>query len=150
MTTRAQFNADDWSVVTEAPMLAAAAVITADRGGTLRESMSLARAYAEARKAEHTELIEQLVSAPPAIDPASLQGASDPGAHAIERLGAAVAILERDAQPDEVADFRAFVRSLAQTVARAHKEGGTLGFGGKEIGPGEQQVLDRIDAALGG
>jgi hypothetical protein len=148
MTTRADFNAEDWATVAAAPMLAAAAVVTADRGGTIRESMSLARAYAEARQAEHTELVEAIVATPPAIDPSTVQGVGDVTAHAIEQVRAAAGIVDGLGQPEEAADFRAFVRSLAETVAKAHKEGGVLGFGGKEIGAGEQQVLDRIEAAL--
>jgi hypothetical protein len=149
MTTRAKFNADDWATVTQAPMLAAAAVVAADRGGTIRESMSLARAYAEARQGSRTELVEAIVATPPAIEPGALPSGGDVTAHAIDRLRAALEILRREAEPDEVDDYRAFVRSLADAVARAHKEGGVLGLGGKEIGPGEQRVLDRLQEVLG-
>jgi hypothetical protein len=149
MTTRGQFNADDWATVTQAPMLAAAAVVAAERGGTVRESMSLARAYAAARQESHTELVEAIVSAPPAIDPGSLPQGGDVTEHALSRVRAAIDIVARDAQPDELEDYRGFIAALADTVARAHKEGGVFGIGGKEIGPGEQQVLDRLTEALG-
>lgn len=48
MTRKAEFNAEEWSTVTAAPALAAIAVAAADRGGTLREGLSMARAYQEA------------------------------------------------------------------------------------------------------
>jgi hypothetical protein len=37
---------------------------------------------------------------------------------------------------------------VAETVARAHKEGGFLGFGGKEVSDKEQAALDRIAAVF--
>jgi hypothetical protein len=39
--------------------------------------------------------------------------------------------------------------TLADTVARAHKEGGVLGIGGKEVSESEQAALDEIAAVLG-
>jgi hypothetical protein len=39
--------------------------------------------------------------------------------------------------------------TVAQTVASAHKEGGFLGIGGKEISDAENQALDEISASLG-
>ncbi len=38
--------------------------------------------------------------------------------------------------------------TLVDRVARAHKEGGFLGIGGKQISDSEQQALDEIAAAL--
>jgi hypothetical protein len=57
MTTKAAFNAEDWSVVTNAPFLTAMLVIAADRGGTVRESMAISRAYASAREQGNGELL---------------------------------------------------------------------------------------------
>ncbi len=37
---------------------------------------------------------------------------------------------------------------MAETVARAHKEGGFLGIGGKEVSEAEQAALDRIAAVF--
>jgi hypothetical protein len=46
--------------------------------------------------------------------------------------------------------FKGFVLRVAETVARAHKEGGVLGIGGKEVSEREQAVLDDLAASLGG
>ena len=43
-------------------------------------------------------------------------------------------------------EYKRFVFSLAEEVARAHKEGGFLGIGGTEISEREQAVLDEIAA----
>lgn len=40
------------------------------------------------------------------------------------------------------------MREVAGAVARAHKEGGVLGVGGKDVSPEEQAALDEIEAVL--
>ena len=150
MTVKAEFNAEEWSKVTEAPALAAMAVIGADRGGSLRETLSLAKAYAEARKqGAGSELLDQLVSAPPQVDPAGLGSPDQLRERIDERLREAIEILSAKATSEEVESYRQFVLGLAETVAHAHKEGGFLGIGGKEVSESEQQVLDQLAAQLG-
>lgn len=147
MTTKAAFNAEDWSVVTNAPLLTAMLVITADRGGTVRESMAISRAYADARKQGGGELLEAVLSTPPAIDPATApRTPEDLRREAPATLRQAVGILDRHATEDEVVAYKRFVFSLVDTVARAHREGGFLGLGGTEISEHEQEALDEIAA----
>ena len=147
MTTKAAFNAEDWSVVTNAPFLTAMLVIAADRGGTVRESMALSRAYVDARKQGGGELLEAVLAAPPAIDPATApRTPEDLRREAPSTLRRAVGILERHATEDEVVAYKRFVFSLADTVARAHREGGFLGLGGTEVSEHEQEALDEIAA----
>lgn len=148
MTTKAAFNAQEWAEVTAAPALTAMSIVAADRGGTLRESVSMARAYTDARRADASELLRELLSAPPVLDPSSFQPGGDAIRQASARLRAAVALLEERATPAEVADFKHFVSSLADTVARAHKEGGFLGIGGRQVSEPEQRALDEIAATL--
>ena len=148
MTTKAAFNAEDWSVVTNAPFLTAMLVIAADRGGTVRESMAISRAYAAARQEQDGgELLQAVLSTPPAIDPATApRTPEDLRREAPATLRRAVGILERDATEDEVVAYKRFVFSLADTVARAHREGGFLGLGGTEVSEHEQAALDEIAA----
>ena len=49
MTTRTEFNAEEWERIAHAPPLGALSIVLADRGGSIRESIALAKAYAEAR-----------------------------------------------------------------------------------------------------
>jgi len=143
MTEKAAFNAEEWSRLVEAPALVALRVIAADRGGTIRESLSLGRAYAEARS-DGVGLFQEIVSSAPQIDPSELK---DPGAlpqRVESAVREALALLEQKATPEEVGAYRGFLLKLAETVARAHKEGGFLGIGGKEVSEGEQAALDEI------
>jgi hypothetical protein len=147
MTTKAAFNAEDWSVVTNAPLLTAMLVIAADRGGTVRESIAISRVYADAREQGGGELLEAVLSTPPAIDRATApRTPEDLRREAPATLRQAVGILERHATEDEVVTYKRFVFSLADTVARAHREGGFLGLGGTEISEHEQAALDEIAA----
>jgi len=149
MTTKADFNAEEWAAILDGPPMAGLMVIAAERGGTIRESVSMARAYGEAR--EHAgghELFDEIVAANPLVDPSGFQGGDDPRAAAAERLRKAVETLERKAPADEVDAYKQFVQQLAQAVASSHKEGGVLGLGGKPISDNEQAALDEIAKVL--
>jgi hypothetical protein len=148
MTKRAEFNADQWATIVEAPALAAAQVMTAERGGTFREAASLARTYQEARAEQQTELLEALLAEPPRVDPATVRSPDELARHVDARLRAATEILRTHASPEELDDYRRFVLAVARAVARAHKEGGFLGIGGKEISEAEQAAIDAIIDSL--
>ena len=151
MATKADFNAEEWSTIEEAPMLAGVRVVAAGRGGTIRESIAIAKVYGEARRAHgESELLDQLVAAPPAADPQRLQGAGDIGTVSSERLGEAVGLLSEKASPEDVEAYKRFVKSVAQAAAEAHKEGGFIGIGGKQVSDEEQAALDEISAVLDG
>jgi hypothetical protein len=149
MTTKAAFNAEEWSTLTTAPALTAMGVAMADRGGTLRESVSMARAYAEARRDESSELVREVVSTPPAIDPSDVRSTGDVAREASVRLREAIRLLEQKATAEELADYRRFAIAVAETVAGAHREGGFLGVGGRDVSDREQAALDEIRATLG-
>lgn len=150
MTKKADFNAEEWSQVLEGPPLAAIAVITAQRGGTIRESLSMAKGYAEARE-EHsgTELLDEILAAKPEVEPPKAGSPEDLRTHVDEHLRGAVAVLEEKASAEEVAAYKAFALSLAVRVAEAHKSGGVLGVGGKQVSDSEREAIDHIAATLG-
>ena len=151
MTKRADFNADEWATVVDAPIYAALRVIAASHGGRLRESLALARAYQESR-ANHgdSELLDELVKSPPAINVDEMRHAQSNIAEvADQQLRDAVGIVGAKATPAETDSYKAFVMTIAQAVASAHKEGGFLGFGGKQVSDAENTVLDEISVALG-
>ncbi len=53
MTTKADFNGEEWDQISEGPALAGLIVIASQRGGTIRETLAMAKVYAEAQKS-HT------------------------------------------------------------------------------------------------
>lgn len=151
MTSKADFNAEDWSTVVDGPLYAGLRVIAADRGGTLRESMAMGRVYQEARAKQGTSpLLDELIKSPPAIDPEQLKAAGgDISALTADHLRKAMSILHSMATADEADAYKTFVMTVAQAVAGAHKEGGFLGIGGTRVSEGEDQALDEISLALG-
>ena len=69
MTAKADFTPEEWRVVLEGPPSAGMIVVTAQRGGTFRETIAMAKAYVEARKQHgESELLDEIVSAKPEID----------------------------------------------------------------------------------
>jgi hypothetical protein len=151
MTKKAEFNAEEWSTVVDAPLYAGMRVIAADRGGTVRESLALGRVYRETRERQGaSELLDELIKSPPTMDQAQLQAAGGNLADAAAtRLRDAIAILSSKATPEEVDSYKRFVMTVAQAVASAHKEGGFLGIGGKQISDAENQALDELSIAMG-
>src|SRR5438309_4308533 len=118
MTQKADFNAEEWSTVANGPLYAGIRVISADRGGTLRESLAMGRVYQEARTHHgESELLDELVKSPPSIDPDRLREAGgDLATVASEQLREAIGILESKATPSEVEDYKGFVMMVAQAV----------------------------------
>jgi hypothetical protein len=144
MTGKADFTAEEWTLVSEGPTGAGMVVITASGGGTFRESFSMAKAYSEART-EHgaSELLDEIVSAKPEVDRSRHASAEELRSASLERLREAVGVLERKASPEEVGDYRRFVLTLANRVAEAHKEHG------ERVSEEEQRAIEEIRTALG-
>jgi hypothetical protein len=149
MTAKADFNAEEWSTIVEAPMLAGLWVVAASRGGTFRESLAVARVYAEARKNQGgSELLDEIVASPPAVDAQRLQAGGDIGHVSAERLREAVRLVTEKGSPDAAEDYKAFVLAVAQAAAEAHREGGFVGIGGQRVSDEEQRALDELRRVL--
>ena len=145
MTTKSEFNGEEWERVARGPVLAGVMVALADRGGSFRESLALGKAYAAAKRDDGgTELLNELVASPPALD---RESAGQPD-QIPEQIREAVRIVEEKATPEEAEEYRQFILRLADVVAHAHKEGGVLGIGGKEVSEEEQAALDRLSSTL--
>ena len=150
MTSKAAFNAEEWQTVVEGPVLAGLRVVAASRGGTIRESLAVAKVYAAAReKQDDSELLDALVASPPAVDAHEVrERGGDIATVSSDRLREALRLLSEKATPEEVEEYKAFVVEVARTAAEAHKEGGFIGIGGKPISEEEQAALDEIQTVL--
>jgi len=151
MSTKADFNAEEWTTLVEGPLLAGMRVVTAERGGTLRESLAVGKTYARARQ-EHgkSELLDAVVASPPQLDAARLrEGGGDIKDVAQTRLRDAVAVIESKGSPEDAQAYKQFVVTVAEAVANANREGGFAGIGGKPVSDSEQAALDEIRSTLG-
>jgi hypothetical protein len=150
MTIKADFNAEEWTTLVEAPLFAAMRVAAAERGGTIRESVAVSRAYAEARGHQgESPLLDAIVASPPSLDANRLrESAGDIAGSAGRRLAEAVALVDAKATPEDRDAYKQFVLTVAEAAANANREGGFIGIGGKPISANEQAALDEIRAAL--
>ena len=150
MTRKAEFNAEEWSLVLEGPPTAGMIVITAQKGGTIRESISMAKTYTEAREEyAGTELLDEVLAARPELDPNRYRSPEEAHDQGLQRIRDAVALLEVKAAPEEVEGYKRFTLEVAERAAVAHKEGGFLGIGGEEVSEAERAALDELAATLG-
>ncbi len=150
MTTKAEFNAQEWQTIVEGPAIAGMIVVTAQRGGTIRESLGMAKAYTEARRADgEPELLSEVVAKPPSVEPRQFEDAATLRSEGLQRLRDAVALLEGRASAEEVEAFKRFALAVAERAAEATKSGGVLGIGGERVSEAESAALDEIATALG-
>jgi hypothetical protein len=154
VTRKADFNAEQWATILEAPAWAGLWVISAERGGTLRESLAMGRVYQQARGEQSgNALLDEIVASPPPLDRARVQaaggGAEEIAQVARGRIADAMRTLEEKATQQEVDAYKTFVMTVAQAVAAAHKEGGFLGIGGTPVSESEDRALDEISITLG-
>jgi hypothetical protein len=147
MTHNADFAPQEWEVVLEGPTSAGLLVITAQKGGTLRETVSMAKAYAQARQGHgQSELLDEIVAAKPDIDHTRSGSLEELRARCLAHLRDAVALLQRKATPEELDEYRRFVLHLAETVASAHREGAR---GEAPVSDAERDAIAEIAQALG-
>ena len=143
MTSKSQFTDEEWRLILEAPPSAGMIVVTAQRGGSFRETIAMAKAYAEARQ-QHgkSELLDDIVAAKPERDHTHYHSFEELKQHGLQYLRGSVALLESKATPEEVNEYRRFIVTLAQKVAAAHREHG------QEVSDAEQRAIDDITEAL--
>src|SRR3954454_14966796 len=123
MTAKADFTEQEWERAREAPPLAGLIVITADKGGTVRESFAMAKAYTEARQQHgESQLLDELVSEKPKVDRTRAHSVDELKQHGLQQLRDAAALLQGKATPDELEGYRRFVLAVGDKVASAHRE----------------------------
>jgi hypothetical protein len=143
MTSKSDFTPEEWQLILEAPPSAGLIVVTAQRGGSFRETVAMAKAYVEARQ-QHgkSELLDDIVAAKPERDHTHYHSAEELKQHGLQHLRDSVALLEKKATPEEVEEYRRFIVTLSQKVAAAHREHG------KDVSESEQAAINDVTEAL--
>jgi hypothetical protein len=146
MTTKQDFTLTEWEQILEGPSSAGMLVMTAQHGGMWRETVSMAKAYADARKQHgQSELLDEIVSAKPKVDHTRYHSPEELREHGLTHLRDAVALLEDKATPQELEDYKRFVVGLAERVAGAHHESGDAEG---SVSQAERAAIDSITEAL--
>jgi hypothetical protein len=144
MAGKNAFTEEEWHVVQEGPPVAGMIVLTAQKGGTFRESFALAKAYTEARQHHgESELLDELVAAKPQLDRSRYHSPEGLKEHGLQRIQEAVGLVESKADQADVEAYRGFVHDVASRVADAHKEHG------ERVSPAEAEAISAIDESLG-
>jgi hypothetical protein len=149
MTGKADFTEEEWKTVLEAPPSAGLVVIASDRGGSIRESFSMAMSYTEARKQHgESQLLDELVAAKPEMDHTRFHSPEELKEASLKHITDAVELLKAKATPEELEEYKKFIVGLANRVAEARKEG-FMGLSGDRVSDDEKTAIGEIEAALG-
>jgi hypothetical protein len=144
MTSKSDFTTEEWQLILEAPPSAGMIVVTAQRGGSFRESIAMAKAYVEARQQHgESELLDEIVAAKPERDHTHYHSPDELKQSGLKHLRDSVALLEQKATAAEVGEYRHFIITLSHRVAAAHREHGV------EVSEAEQSAINEIAEALG-
>jgi len=149
VTGKADFSEEEWQTILEGPPSAGLVVILSDRGGSIRETFSMAKAYTDARQ-QHgdSELLDEVVSAKPEMDRTRAGSPEDLKQHNLDNVRQAVSLLRAKATDEEVDEYKRFIVGLAEHVAEARKEG-FMGLSGERVSDAERAAIGEIEAALG-
>jgi hypothetical protein len=144
MTGKGDFTDEEWDLLREGPAAAGMMVVTADKGGTFRETFAMAKAYGEARSQHgESELLDELVAAGPKRG-SRYHSQEELHEQGLQHLREAADLLAKKATPNELQDYGAFVVTLAKKVAEAHSEHG------QQVSEREQSAIRDIEASLSG
>jgi hypothetical protein len=146
MTSKQDFTDEEWAKILAGPSSAGMLVITSERGGMFKETISMAKAYAEARQHHgQSELLDDIVAAKPKVDHTRFSSPEELRDHTLAGLREAHTLLASKATPPEVEEYKGFIGSLARKVAGAHTEGGEAKGAPSDA---EQMAIDSIEQAL--
>jgi hypothetical protein len=149
MTGKADFTEEEWKTILEAPPSAGLVVILSDRGGSIRETFSMAKAYTEARQQHgESELLDEIAAAKPEMDRTRAGSPDELKQHNLDNVRQGVALLQAKATEEEVAEYKKFILGLAEKVAEARKEG-FMGLSGERVSDAERAAIGEVEAALG-
>jgi hypothetical protein len=160
MTSRADFTDEEWARLGRAPLVAGVAISLADPGGAIevvKESGAALKTVLEAaREGDFGEFVQSVardVAAKAQRRENPMAGFTPDRRRALEEsldeLRAVHALLSEKAAPEDVDEFREWIRMASQRAALAAKEGGFLGFGGEHVSEREQQMLETLGEIFG-
>ena len=162
MSAKESYTSDEWSLLRSTPAFVSAAVAAADPGGVigaLQEATAGASAFAQFAQGHAADtFLTSLAddkSIPAMPDPQSLLGQGDSTQQAVnfqkavlQRAQDALAVVAQKGTPQEAADYKALLNTVADQVANAATEGGFLGLGGVRVSEKEKSFLAALAAAL--
>ncbi len=157
MSIKNDYSAENWKVITGAPVAAGLYITLADASGPVgiaKEAMAVGKAITESASGNAPEIVKALAESVrtaggrpelpdiPKTDRAQMKVAL---IGYLQKAIDAVAVKP----PCEADAFRQWLLVVATRVAHASKEGTFLGIGGTEVSTDEQEALNQLAGALG-
>ena len=171
MSIKDKFNEDEWFLLSATPALIGASMSAAEGSGvigTVKElTASMKTTVAALKDYPDSELINALLEKAENWDEAKAKLSDyreraksrmeDEGINTPESLrekmlsdvNACVALVDERCSDSDAKIYKEWSLKIANSVAMAAKEGGFMGFGGTRLSESEQQLLSRIEKALG-
>jgi len=149
MTSKTDFTDEEWKTILQGPPSAGMYVAFSQRGGSIRESFSMAKAYAEAKQQPGgSQLVDEIVATKPEVDKTRLPSVEAMEAHLLENVSNAVQLLEAKGEPSEKEEYGRFIVGLAERVAEAHREG-FMGLSGERVSDAERTAVQKVAETVG-
>ncbi len=104
----------------------------------------MARAYQEARRAATHGADRRGARLSPGVPSTPPADAAELRERAVTAVRSASDLLREKGTSADLRECGDFVVAVCEAVARAHKEGGVLGFGAKEVSEAEQATMDNV------
>lgn len=157
MTTKSDFDDQEWARIVRAPLVAGMAITLADPGGPIeaaKESMASIKSATNPPSREELladvaldlqAMIQQRHNPLKSFRPGS---GAPPGDQVIEELRGVHSLIAAKSDPEETAAFGQWLVASAQAAADAAKEGGFMGFGAEQVSQREKDMLERVRAAV--
>lgn len=159
---KSKFSTEEWMKVMTGAGNAGAAVVAASPSGVtglIAEMTAIVKGVREeVSKSPRTALLEavaaDLVAGPPEgfkpDDQGRVTNPEEAVQHALEGVRQALWLVDSKTSPEDAASYRQMLRTVAERVAGAAKEGGFLGMGGEQISEKERDILAQLDTLMGG
>ena len=159
MTTKNDFDEQEWARIVRAPLMAGMAITMADPGGPIEAAKeSMASIKAATNPPSRQQLLAEV-----ALDLQAMaqqrhnplkgfkpEGDRPPGEQVVDELRSVRELVAAKADADETAAFGQWLVQSAQAAADAAKEGGFMGFGAEQVSLRETDMIERVRAAVSG
>jgi hypothetical protein len=157
VTTKSDFDEQEWSRIVRAPFVAGMAITLADPGGPIeaaKESMASLKAATNPPTREQllTEVALDIQATTQQrhnpLKGFKPQPGTAPGDQVVEELRSVQELVTAKADPEEASAFGRWLLQAAQAAADAAKEGGFMGFGAEQVSQREKDMLERVRTAV--
>ncbi len=159
MTTKNDFDEQEWARIVRAPLMAGMAITLADPGGPIEAAKeSMASIKAATNPPSRQQLLAEV-----ALDLQAMvqqrhnplkgfkpEGERPPGEQVVDELHSVRELVAAKADAEEAAAFGQWLVQSAQAAADAAKEGGFMGFGAEQVSQREKDMIERVRAAVSG